>query len=164
MMVLKKLKAFTLVELLVVIVIIAILAALLLPAIARARELAKRTQCQSNLHQFDLALQASCYPPNEFYPEYLNELDPEDVATKMFVCPGQDLTEADIVENIGDDNCSYRFKSKSSPAERADVYIMFDESTSNHVGKGFNYLRGDHSCTWSQSNSIPFEIGTYVGH
>jgi prepilin-type N-terminal cleavage/methylation domain-containing protein len=50
------LKAFTLVELLVVIAVIGILAALLLPVLARAKDRAKRTQCMNNLRQFNLGL------------------------------------------------------------------------------------------------------------
>ena len=59
---------FTIIELLIVITIIGILIGLLLPAVQAAREAARKTQCQSNLRQLGLALQAyhaSCgaFPP-----------------------------------------------------------------------------------------------------
>ncbi len=53
----KRTAGFTLLELLVTIAILGVLAALLLPALARARERAQTAQCVGNLHQFGLASQ-----------------------------------------------------------------------------------------------------------
>jgi prepilin-type N-terminal cleavage/methylation domain-containing protein/prepilin-type processing-associated H-X9-DG protein len=79
----KACRAFTLIELLVVISIIGILSSLLLPALARSKESAKRIQCASNLRQINMALRMYVDANNDRLPQVSSGAWAWDVPVKV---------------------------------------------------------------------------------
>ena len=98
--------AFTLVELLVVVGVVAVLVALLMPALGRARENARRTQCANHLRQLALGFllygNANRYAwplaaPFEGVP---TAADPFDPAEWVHWHPGQDVRESSVLRYL----------------------------------------------------------------
>src|SRR6476620_8891076 len=91
---LNRVGGFTLIELLVVIAIIAILAALLLPALSRAKQRAWSTACLNQLHQIGLASAMYAHDNNDALPRsahqgqsWVGTLQPYLSGTNLWRCP-----------------------------------------------------------------------------
>jgi prepilin-type N-terminal cleavage/methylation domain-containing protein len=78
-------RSFTLIELLVVIAIIAILASMLLPALSRAREKARRALCMANLRQTGIALNSYSDDNESRFPAGNAEINPGEGVQALFV-------------------------------------------------------------------------------
>lgn len=175
---------FTLIELLVVVAIIGILAGILVPVLGKARENARKANCQSNLKQIGLALNMYAGDNSDNFPtsssgtakSSLSFLYNSYVTDKnIFSCPSKTTSTAGLVVQtaITDNssagalsatwNSSYGYDPRKSLLVDPGVAVASDisandgtntSSTANHTNLGQNILFIDGHVEWSGTVSV----------
>ena len=154
---LRRARGFTLIELLVVIGIIAILAALLLPALGKAKLQAKRAACANHFQQIGLGFHSFAHDHNSKFPmqvapedggtqlpaadaseahlfapafRHFQALSNELVTPKILLCPADGRSEATRFDGLQSDNVSY-FVVVNAEYGHANTVLAGDRNITN---------------------------------
>jgi prepilin-type N-terminal cleavage/methylation domain-containing protein len=133
--------AFTLIEVLVVIAIIGLLLAILLPALASAKEKSRRVLCQSNLHQFCIGLNSYANSNNQMLPSGRSDMEGEH--TPVLAAK----TRKELLKHVGQAKvleCPWL----GGPFHNTNGWRYEDAGFEVGYVIGYNYLGGHRATPW----------------